>query len=79
MEHPSGSAAFEPRAAMEQGHNGETSVVPTMNVLVGTTCKNKLLYEKILLPEWASIKEVVTSLYIQDSALDPEQEQACLW
>ena len=47
MAYPSGSAALEPMVALEQGHNGEISVVPTTNVLVGTMCKNKLLYEKI--------------------------------
>lgn len=47
MAHPSQSSALEPMVVLEQGHNGEISVVPTMNVLVGTICKNSFCMEKI--------------------------------
>jgi len=47
MAHPSGSVALETTVALELGHKGGISVVPTMKVPVGTMCKNKLLYEKI--------------------------------
>lgn len=52
MAHPSQSSALEPMVVLEQGHNGEISVVPTMNVLVGTMCKNSFCVKKYLCSPW---------------------------
>ena len=64
MAQPSGSADLKPMVALEQGQNRYLHG-PYNEHAGGNNVQEQLLYEKIpVLPKWASIKEVLASLYI---------------